>query len=166
MWSRCATGRRPDAARGAALLMTLLLLGILALLGTSAMQSAALDLAMSGNEQFRSRALQAAEAGIETALVQLRATAPGAVPAALNAQPMPGLPGDSWSSAVRYVVDDPDTAAASNGTRSGQHYTIASSGSAPRGAAVALEAGVLVVRDAGGAVLAVERRYWKRRDVD
>jgi hypothetical protein len=158
--------RPPEAARGAALLVTLLLLGILALLSVSALQSAALDLAMSGNEQFRSRALQAAEAGIETARVQLRATAPGAVPAPLAAQPMPGQPGDGWSSSVRYVADDPGVAAASGGSRSGQHYTIASRGTAPRDAAVALEAGVLVLRDATGAVLGVERVYWKRHDVD
>ena len=158
--------RRRDAARGAALLVTLLLLGILALLSVSALQSAAVDLAMSGNEQFRSRALQAAEAGIETAVLQLRTTAPGAAPAALAAEPMPGLPADSWSSTVRYVADDAETAAASAGSRSGQHYTIASTGVAPRDATVALEAGVLVLRDATGTVLAVERRYWKRRDVD
>ena len=158
--------RPRDATRGAALLVTLLLLGILALLSVSALQSAAVDLAMSGNEQFRSRALQAAEAGIETAVLQLRATAPGAVPAALAAEPMPGLPADGWSSTVRYVAEDAETAAASAGSRRGQHYTIASTGVAPRDATVALEAGVLVLRDATGAVLAVERRYWKRRDVD
>jgi hypothetical protein len=166
MRRRLDSSRGAESARGAALLVTLLLLGILALLSVSAMRSAALDLAMSGNEQFRSRALQAAEAGIETARVQLRSTAPGAMPAPLTAQPMPGLPADSWSSAVRYVDEDPETAAASAGSRSGQHYTIASTGLAPRGATVALEAGVLVVRDATGAVLAVEACYWKRRDVD
>ena len=158
--------RASEVERGAALLVTLLLLGILALLSVSALQSVALDLAMSGNEQFRSRALQAAEAGIETAILQLRATAPAGVPAALGAQPMPGLPVDGWSSTVRYVGDDPEIAAASAGSRSGQQYAIASTGLAPRGASVALEAGVLVARDASGAVLAVERRYWKRRDVD
>ena len=52
--------RRRDRTRGATLLVTLLLLGILALLGVSALRSAALDLAMSGNEQYRARALQAA----------------------------------------------------------------------------------------------------------
>jgi Tfp pilus assembly protein PilX len=156
--------RRPQ--QGVALVITLLLLGLLALLGTSAMQSATLDLAMSGNEHFRTRALQGAEAGIETALRELRDTPPGAAPAPRAAQPMPGSPGDGWSSTVRYIADDPPTAAASRGSRSGQHYTITSTGTAPRDARVALEAGVLVVRDAAGAVLAIERRYWKRSDVD
>ena len=155
-----------ERQRGAALLVTLLLLGILALLSASALQSAALDLTMSGNEQFRSRALQAAEAGIESAIVQLRATPPGGVPATISAQPMPGLPADGRSSTVRYIGDDPQIAAASGGSRSAQQYTVASTGMAPRGATVTLEAGLLVVRDATGTVLAVERRYWRRRDVD
>lgn len=152
--------------QGVALVITLLLLGLLALLGTSAMQSATLDLAMSGNEHFRTRALQGAEAGIETALRELRDTSPGEAPAARTAQPMAGAPGDEWSSTVRYITDDPPTALASHGSRSGQHYTITSTGTAPRAARVTLEAGVLVLRDAAGAVLGIERRYWKRSDVE
>ena len=158
--------QRPESARGAALLVTLLLLGILALLSVSALQSAAIDLAMSGNEQFRGRALQAAEAGIENAVALLRATPLGAVPAPLGAQAMPALAPDSWSSSVRLIGDDAETASVSGGARTGQHYTITSTGRAPRGASVALEAGVLVVRDAGGATLAIERRFWKRLDVE
>ena len=69
--------RRRSRCRGATLLVTLLLLGILALLGVSALRSAALDLAMSGNEQYRARALQAAEAGIVAASVALRTTPAG-----------------------------------------------------------------------------------------
>lgn len=162
---RCAMRPR-ERAHGATLVVALLLLGILALLGVSALHSAAVDLAMSGNEQFRSRALQAAEAGAELASVALRTTPPGAAPAALVAQAVPGMPGDAFGSTVRFIGDDPATAAASGGARTGQHYTIASSGRSLRGASVMLETGVLVVRDAGGTALAVERRYWKRRDVE
>jgi type IV pilus assembly protein PilX len=165
MSSRCAT-QRPESARGATLVVALLLLGIMALLGVSALRSAAIDLAMSGNEQFRSRALQAAEAGVELASVALRAAPPGAAPAPLAAQAMPGTPGDSFDHAVRFVGDDPATVAASGGARTGQHYTIAASGRSLRGASVSIETGVVVIRDAGGVTLGIERRYWKRRDVE
>ena len=158
--------RRPSRCRGATLLVTLLLLGILALLGVSALRSAALDLAMSGNEQYRARALQAAEAGIVAASVALRTTPAGTVPPALASQPLPGMSGDVWSYAVHDIGDDPATLAASGGTRTGQHYTIESAGRSWRGAAVQLAAGVRVVRAAGGATLAVEPWYWQRRDVE
>ena len=158
--------RRRSRCRGATLLVTLLLLGILALLGVSALRSAALDLAMSGNEQYRARALQAAEAGIVAASVALRSTPPGAAPAALASQPLAGMRGDDWSYTVLYVGDDPATLAASGGALSGQHYTIESIGRSWRGAAVQLAAGVRVVRDAGGTTRAIEPEYWQRRDVE
>lgn len=165
MSSRCATRRR-NRARGATLLVTLLLLGILALLGVSALRSAAVDLAMSGNEHYRARALQAAEAGLAAGSVALRATGAGAVPPPRLAQPMAAMAGDEWSSTVRFVGDDPATAAASGGARTGQHYTLEADGRSLRGARVALAAGVRVVRDAAGATLAIEPVYWQRRDVE
>ncbi|MCC7463435.1 MAG: hypothetical protein IT480_13360 [Gammaproteobacteria bacterium] len=156
---------RRSRCRGATLLLALLLLGILALLGVSALRSAALDLAMSGNEHYRVRALQAAEAGLAAARVALRATPAGAAPAALISQSMPGMRGDDWSCSARFIGDDPATLAASGGARTGQHYTLESRGGSLRGAAVRLAAGVLVVRDAAGVTLAVEPRYWQRLDV-
>lgn len=165
MSSPCATRHR-SRTRGATLLVTLLLLGILALLGLSALRSAALDLAMSGNEQYRARALQAAEAGLAAGSVALRSTTAGAAPPPLTAQPMPGMDGDSWDCTVRFIADDPATAAASGGTRTGQHYTLEAAGHSLRGASVALAAGVRVVRDAAGTTLAIEPVYWQRRDVE
>lgn len=167
MSSPCATPP-PSRARGATLLVTLLLLGILALLGVSALRSAALDLAMSGNEQYRARALQAAEAAVAAATAALRTTPAGAAPPPLAAQPMPGMDGDEWGYSVRFIADDPATLAASGGTLSGQHYTIEADGRSLRGAAVALAVGVRVVRTAAGASVAVgvEPVYWQRRDVE
>lgn len=156
----------PERSRGATLLVTLLLLGILALLGVSALRSAALDLAMSGSEQYRARALQAAEAAVAAASVALRATPPGAVPPPQTAQPLPGMDGDAWSYTVSFIADDPATLAASGGARTAQHYTIVADGRSLRGAAVALAAGVRVVRTSAGATLAVEPVFWQRRDVE
>ncbi|MGC3982268.1 MAG: pilus assembly PilX N-terminal domain-containing protein [Steroidobacteraceae bacterium] len=52
---------------GAALVVGLILLVALTLLALASMNTASLDLIMAGNEQFRSRAFAASEAGIEQA---------------------------------------------------------------------------------------------------
>lgn len=53
--------------QGAALIVALILLIALSLLAVSSMNTASLDLIMTGNEQYRVRALAAAEAGIAQA---------------------------------------------------------------------------------------------------
>jgi len=54
---------------GAALVVSLLLLSILTLLAISGITAASLDLKMAGNEQYQERAFQAADAGIERAVL-------------------------------------------------------------------------------------------------
>jgi hypothetical protein len=54
--------------KGVALIVALILLVALSLLAISSMDTATLDLIMSGNEQYRTRALANAEAGITNAL--------------------------------------------------------------------------------------------------
>jgi Tfp pilus assembly protein PilX len=54
--------------RGAALVIAMILLVALTLLGIASMNTASLDLIMAGNEQFRGRAFETAEVGIEAAL--------------------------------------------------------------------------------------------------
>lgn len=53
---------------GAALVVGLILLVAISLMAIASMNTATLDLVMAGNEQYRSRAFQAAEAAIEVAL--------------------------------------------------------------------------------------------------
>lgn len=53
---------------GATLIVALILLVALSLLAISSMNTATLDLIMTGNEQYRANALAAAEAGIQKAL--------------------------------------------------------------------------------------------------
>lgn len=53
---------------GAALVVGLILLVVLTMMALSSMNTASLDLIMAGNEQYRSRAFHAAEAGIEQAI--------------------------------------------------------------------------------------------------
>jgi type IV pilus assembly protein PilX len=54
--------------RGAALVVGLVLLLILTLLAISGMNTATTELTMAGNEQYQTRAFQAAETGIERAI--------------------------------------------------------------------------------------------------
>jgi len=54
---------------GAALVVGLILLTVLSIMAISSMSTASLDLIMSGNEQYHTRAFTAAEAGIENAWI-------------------------------------------------------------------------------------------------
>jgi len=63
--------RRPmRKQRGAALVIGLLLLLVVTLLAVAGMNTANVEFFMAGNEQYRSRAFQAAETGIEQSLVK------------------------------------------------------------------------------------------------
>lgn len=92
--------RGPSRQGGAALVIGLILLLVLTLLAVSGMNTASLELVMAGNEQYRQRAFQAADTGIEEALTIL-----------------PG--GTVAQSCVPEPVTDKDTA---DGT--GDHYTV------------------------------------------
>ena len=58
--------------RGAALIVGLMMLVIVTLLAVTAMGTATTELVMAGNEQFRERSFQAAEAGLEMAIHKSR----------------------------------------------------------------------------------------------
>jgi type IV pilus assembly protein PilX len=58
--------------RGAALIVGLMMLVIVTLLAVTAVSTSTTELVMAGNEQFRERAFQAAEAGLETAVRKVR----------------------------------------------------------------------------------------------
>jgi type IV pilus assembly protein PilX len=66
--------------QGAALVVGLLLLVIITLLAIAGMNTASTELIMAGNEQFREAAAQAAEAGIEREIVNLRDVSPNGAP--------------------------------------------------------------------------------------
>lgn len=155
-----------DEVRGNVLPTVLILLGGLALLALGATQSSLLELAMSGNELYRLRAAAAAETALAEAQAALAAAAPGVMPAARVQVPLAGQPGDEFDVALRDAGDDPRLAALSGGARSGRHYAATATGRSRRGAQARLEIGVRVVRDAGGTVLAVEREFWLRKDID
>jgi type IV pilus assembly protein PilX len=120
--------------QGAALVVGLLLLLVLTLLAVSGMNSASLEFIMAGNEQYRSNAFQAAEAGIEQTMLQ-GAFNPGSPAQALNGAPtatdtwaatvtpqllgvpLPALWGNSWNSFSTYHFEISSTGASTRGAR-------------------------------------------------
>jgi type IV pilus assembly protein PilX len=129
---------------GAALVIGLILLLVLTILAISGVNSASLEFFMAGNEQFRQNAFQAAETGIERAMVggtynpaaaaQTIAgsnTATDTYTATITPQvgglPQPALWGNSWNSFSTY------------------HFEIASTGAAVRNARALNNQGVAVI---------------------
>lgn len=147
----------------------MLLLGLLSTLAVMALQATSLELQMTGNEQYRLRALAAAEAGLalaSNAILRRAAGAAGAAPPDLPRTAMPETPGDFYRTEIRYVGADLGIAERSGGAEIGTHYSLHGWGESVRGASVELETGLLVIRDAGGHVIAARRSYWRRCDVE
>lgn len=83
--------------RGAALVIGLMLLAVLTLLAVSGMNSASLEFVMAGNEQYRSNAFQAAEAGIAQSIATGTFNPDAAVPFVMP----PGANGaDNWTAQI------------------------------------------------------------------
>jgi type IV pilus assembly protein PilX len=130
--------------RGAALVVGLLLLLVLTLLAVSGMNSASLEFIMAGNEQYRSNAFQAAEAGIEQTMAQGLFN-PGSPAQVLNGAPTAT---DTWASTVTpQLLGVPLPALWGNSWNSFStyHFEISSTGSSTRGARAINLQGVAVI---------------------
>ena len=66
------SSNRNSRQRGAALIVGLMMLVVVTLLAVTAVSTSSTELVMAGNEQFRERAFQAAEAGVENAIRKAR----------------------------------------------------------------------------------------------
>jgi len=110
------------------------------------------------------RALAAAELCAARLTNALLATAPPAAPPDIGDTPLPALPGDRMRCRLQAIGTDAGVALRSGGTLTGTHYTIIAGGTSLRGARAAVELGVLVVRDAAGALRSAQRAYWVRLD--
>ena len=100
----------------------LLLLLVLTILGISGMNSASVEFIMAGNDQYRSNAFQAAEAGVEQSIISgtfnpgaapqpVAGTVPntsrpdnftGSIFSPLGGAPQPAIWGNSWNSFSTY----------------------------------------------------------------
>ena len=128
------TGQRIALRRqqGAALVVGLILLVVLTLLAVSGMNTASTELKMAGNEQFRRRAFEASEAGIERGLAQGPFN-PGAPPAVVAATPAdPAVAEDRYSLLITPVGATAAPPGYSLKTFSAEHFTIQSQGDSLR----------------------------------
>lgn len=137
--------------RGAALAVALILLLVLTILAFTGMTTSITELTMSGNEQFRRNATQAAAAGVEQAIARLGgvATAPGSGPTVVPAALLPGSTTDRSSTSTRYVGDEIGLPQSSADKFIGLHFVIDSTGTSSRNARDLQTQGVMVVAATG-----------------
>lgn len=138
--------------RGVALVVALVLLVILTMLAFAGANTASVELAMAGNEQFRRNAALAAAAGIEQAIARLAEapTVAGSPPMRHENEAVPGS-ADRFSSETRYVGEESSLPQFSQDEFVGLHYVIESSGASARGATDRQRQGLFVVAASGGA---------------
>lgn len=137
--------------RGVALVIALIMLVVLTLLAMTGMNTATTELIMSGNEQYRRNAAQAATAGIEQAIARLAdaSTVSSAVPATIPPTAIPGAPDDRYTTVTRFTGDETGLPQSSADKFVGLHYTIESTGSSARSASDTQLQGVMVITATG-----------------
>jgi Tfp pilus assembly protein PilX len=139
------------AQRGAALVVGMLLLLVLTLLAISGMNTASLELAMAGNMQYHESAFQAAETGIEQAMV-LGAFNPGGAAERLPATDGTTTPIPNTSAAFFATITpqlggaaQPAIWGASWDSFSTYHFEVQSNGQSVRNAVATTVQGVAVI---------------------
>ena len=142
--------KHPNRQKGAALVVGLMLLVIVTVLAVSAVGTASTEMIMAGNEQFRERAFQAAEIGLENGIRKLATIAQDRVVHTDPVVTITSLPQDSYILSTQYIGDDNDIPLFSAGKFSGLSYRLNSAGSSQRNSASAHEQGAFVLAASGG----------------
>lgn len=127
---------------GTALIVALILLLLVTLLATTGMTLSITELVMAGNEQFHRQAVDAASAGVESAIAQLAAS-PLAPSTAIKTADTTAS-GDYLASA-RYAGESTNVPGFSAGKFSARHFEIESAGGAARNASDDQLQGVMVI---------------------
>lgn len=135
--------------KGAALVIGLMLLVIVTVLAVSAVSTASTELIMAGNEQFRERAFQAAEIGVERGLRTLATVPQDGVEHAKDPVAVTSLPSDKYQVTSTYLGEDNDIPGFSAGKFVGLHYRIESTGTSSRSAQSMHEQGAYVLGSGG-----------------
>lgn len=135
--------------RGAALVVGMIMLAILTLLAITAMNTSSTELVMAGNEQFRERAFQMAEAGIERAVRDLSKVKQDGVAIDSVVTKSKSQPDDSFRTTSKYTGEDDDIPGFSAGKFVGLHYRIDSTGSSVRNAQAVQTQGAYVLGGGG-----------------
>jgi Tfp pilus assembly protein PilX len=135
--------------RGVALVIALLLLAVLTVLAGTGVRMSIGEVWMAGNEQFHLQAVDAASAGVETAVARISAAG--------SASPVPsGGLNQAVGSASEFTVSarrraqESVLAGSSAGRIMGEHVEIESLGTSSRGARDSQVQGVMVISAANG----------------
>lgn len=139
----------PRRQRGAALVIGLILLLVLTLLAVTSMNTASTELVMAGNEQYRQNAFQAAETGIEQALVKLPGVNQATTPQTIEERPVTDSTTDRYIVTGQYMGSDYNLRGFSAGKFVGFHYQLTSTGASARNAASLNVQGAVVIQNAG-----------------
>ncbi len=138
-------------ARGAALVMSLLLLALLSMFALSAANSARIERALASNEHFRENAVNAARSGIELATLQLLSMPnPDLAPALHRRVTLGGAETEVRARFAGYEAHLPQESAV---LLVGAHFEITSTGRSGRGA-LDIQAGGLMIVVAAPATVA------------
>jgi type IV pilus assembly protein PilX len=140
----------PVRQRGTALVIGLVLLAVLTLLAITGMNTASTELIMAGGEQYRQNAFQAAETGIERAIVVLPTVPQDGVPVVVAPTLVPNSTTDRFRTTSQYMGEDKDVPGFSAGKFAGLHYRIESSGTSLRNANALHQQGAYLIASAGG----------------
>ena len=141
---------RHSHQKGAALVVGLMLLVIVTVLAVSAVGTASTELVMAGNEQYRERAFQAAEVGIENGIRKLSSIPQDNVPHTDPVVALVSLTQDNYVLTSSYLGEDDDIPGYSAGKFVGLHYRIDSTGSSQRNAQSLHQQGAYVLGSGGG----------------
>ncbi len=141
--------------QGAALVVGMLLLLVLTLLAISGMNTASLELVMAGNTQYQQNAFQAAETGIEQALLNDDFN-PAVAEETAAPTLVSGTSTDHFATATRRQLDgkaQPAMWGASWDSFATYHFEIQSQGTSARNAVATNFQGVAVISPADATVL-------------
>lgn len=137
------TTRLRSAARGAALVVGMVLLVILTLLAISGMNTSTTELFMAGNEMYQQNAFRAAETGIERSLWTANFN-PDVLPPA-NPPPVSINADDAYAVRIVPLGDGPPPATYSYGEFGGEYFEIESTGTSSRNATTTHTQGLILL---------------------
>lgn len=140
---------RHKRQKGAALVVGLMLLVIVTVLAVSAVGTASTEMIMAGNEQYRERAFQAAEIGIENGIRKLSTVPQDRVVHTDPVVNITSLPQDSYVLSTVYIGDDNDIPMFSSGKFVGLSYRMNVTGSSQRNSTSTHEQGAFVLGASG-----------------
>jgi len=142
---------KPRAARGATLVVGLILLSIVTLLGLAGASTAHVEQQLAQNEQFRENAASAASAGIEIAISRIVTSSSPASARAILRDIAPGTR-DRFEVTTRFAGIEPALPQSAGGSFVGAHFEIISTGYSSRRAIDRQRAEVMLVLHSPDAV--------------